>query len=301
MKFHRKFLLIAFTLLFVLCLGWDAYLYTLPNHTTSWNFLYNILYGGVFFVGGGIALQYAVRFGLKTNLGKMLLFLGLGMLSFWGGNIIWVYYTFVLKDAVPFPSLADASYTLLYPLMAIGTVYLLRIYQTLVTKSVIRDSVIIVIVSFAVIFGFFARPDLSSDLPLIQKIINVYYPFGDVVITSIALIALRIGGGKIHFSLYIFSFGLALQTAADLLFTYRNAVGTYWNGDISDLLYTCGAYFISVGLFEIINSLNHATAAAPVIAPSIHTEPVAPVASPAVTSPTAPTPAVPNKPEETTQ
>jgi hypothetical protein len=264
MKFHRKALFIIFTLLFIFTLGWDLWLYTLSDNATTWNFLYNVVYGGIFFVGGGVSVQYAIRYGLRTNLGKMLFYLGLGLLSFWAGNIIWVYYTFILKVPVPFPSLADAAYTLLYPLMAIGTFYLLKIYQTLITRRVIRDAVIILILSFAVIFGFFARPDVSEGLPLIQKIINVYYPFGDVIITSMALIALRIGGGKIHFSLYIFALGMVLQTAADLFFTYRNAVGTYWNGDISDLLYTLSAYFISVGIFEIINSLNQAK---PVVAP----------------------------------
>lgn len=222
------------------------------------------MYGAIFFTGGAIAIKYAVGFSLKTNIGKMLFFLGLGLFSFWGGNIIWVYYTFFLRIPIPYPSYADVSYALLPPLMTVGMVYLLRVYKTLLTKNVIRDSILIIIISFVVIFGFFARPNLSSELPFIQNFFSVYFPFSDVVIVSIALIALRIGGGKMHPSLYIFSFGLVLQTVADLLFTYRIAVETYWNGDISDLFYTLSAYTMSIGLFEIIHSLSQVSQPSPI-------------------------------------
>lgn len=264
MKFHRKFWFLSLSALFVFTIVWDVFLYTFPEKTTPWNFLYNVMYGAIFFTGGAIAIKYGIGFSLKTNLGKMLFFLGLGLLSFWGGNVIWVYYTFFLKVPIPYPSLADGSYALLPPLMTIGMVYLIRVYKTLLTKNVIRDSIIIIIISFIAIFGFFAKPNLSPELPFIQNFFSVYFPFGDVVIISIALISLRIGGGKMHPSLYIFSFGLVLQTIADLLFTYRIAVETYWNGDISDLFYTLSAYTMSVGLFEIIHSLSQVSDSAPI-------------------------------------
>lgn len=259
MKFHRNLLLFILTALFTFTLGWDIWLYTLPEHTTKWNYYYNILFGAIFFIGGMISIAYSTQFSLKSNLGRMLLFLGLGLLSFWGGSMIWVYYTLFLNVSVPYPSLADLSYCLVYPCMAIGTIYLLRIYHTLITKELIRDSIIIIILSFAVIFGFFARPDISAELPFIQRLANVYFPVGDVIVLSIALIAIRANGKKTHPSLYILAFGLAMQAMGDILFTYRAAVGTYWNGDIADLFYTLSAYFTSVGIIEIIHSLNQAT------------------------------------------
>jgi hypothetical protein len=261
MKFHRLFLLISLTALLLLTLGWNAWLYTIPDKSTQWHFLYNAMYGCLFFLGGITAIFNAKSFGFGANIGKMLLFMGLGLLSFWGGNIIWLYYTFFLQTPIPYPSLADVAYGLMYPCLTVGVIYLLKIYQNLVTKSVIRDSLIILFASFLVIFGFFARPDISSELPLIQRIINVYYPFGNVVVLSIALIALRVGGGKIHPSIYIFAFGLVFQTVGDLLFSYRTATEVYWNGDISDLFYTIAAYVMSIGIIEIIHNLKQDTVA----------------------------------------
>ncbi len=259
MKFHRKLLLALFISVFIFTAGWNVWLYTLPHHATAWNFLYNFVYGMSYFIGGIIAVFYATAFGIKSNLGKMLLFLGLGLISFWAGNIIWVYYTFFLLTEIPYPSFADLFYSMYYPFMAIGAFYMMKIYQNLISRNVIRDSAIIAIVSLVGIYSFFARPDISSDLSLIEKIINIYYPFGDVLTITIALVAIRIGSGKIHPSLYIFAFGMMLQGTADLLFLYRTSIGVYWNGDIADTFFACSAFFTSIGLFEIINSLLQAS------------------------------------------
>lgn len=256
MKFHRSFFITALSILFGISLIWDISLYFIPGDATIWHFLYNIVYGSVFIFGGLVTLYYAIKFSLSTNLGKMLLFFGLGILSFAIGNIIWFTYTIFLNIEVPFPSLADVMYISFYPLMVGGTIYLLKIYKALISPAIIRDSIIIIVISFIVIFTVFSRFDLLSDISFFQKFVNVYYPFGDAVIISLTLIALRIGGGKLHPSLYILTFGLLMQSVADLLFNYRNLIEAYWNGDIADLFFSFGGYFMSLGMFEIINNLS---------------------------------------------
>lgn len=237
-------------------LGVNGYLYTLSSHTTPLNYLYNALYGLLYLFGGGIAIFYSTKFGIKSNLGKMLLFFGLGLWCYAAGLVVWVYYNFFLRVGIPFPSLADIFFVLFYPVMGLACYNLLRMYKPLINRAILRDSVLIAIISLLAVFLFFEKPDLSSHLGLIEKIINVLYPGGDTILVAMVLIALRIGGGKIHPSLYILLFGLTVQASADFLFVFRNANSTYWNGDISDLLYTCGGYIISFGLFEAIHNLN---------------------------------------------
>lgn len=266
MKFHRKFLLVSFTVLYLFNLAWNGLLYTLPANNTIWNFTYNLSYGLIFFIGCIVSMIFAFTFGLKSNLGKMLFFFGLGLISYWLGNIVWFYYTLVAKVDVPFPSFADLFYSIIYPSMCIACIYLLKIYKTLISKSLLRDSVLIFILSFFIIFAINGQPDLSANLDFWQKFFNVYYPAGDVFLLSIALIAVRVGGGKLHPSLYLLAFGLVLHSAADLFFVYRTANDIYWNGDISDLLFTSAAYFMSIGVFGIIDSLNQVQAT-PVVAP----------------------------------
>lgn len=259
MKFNKKLFFISFSILLAINLAWNIWLYFLPTHTTIWNYLYNGMYGFLYLLAAIIPMYYAKIFGIKSSIGKMLLYIGLAMLSFEVGQIMWVYYNLILKVSIPFPSWADLAFMIYYPLLVIGIIYLLKIYKQQITKEIVRDSTIIFIISFILIFGFFSRPDISANLPFIQKFINVYYPMGDVLLLAMALIALRIAGGKIHPSLYLLSAGLFMQTAADVLFTYRNAKDIYWNGDISDLLYTICPFLIGVGLIETIYSLSQSS------------------------------------------
>ncbi len=257
MKFHRSLYLSIISVIFCISILWDIYLYALPQKDTIYNFLYNLIYGSVFIFGGLVTLIYAIKFSITTNLGKMLVFFGSGLLCFAFGNIIWFLYNNYFDIEVPFPSAADAFYIAFYPLMIIGTIYLLRIYKTLLTRNVIRDSIIIIILSFILIFSVFFNIDfLSGQASVFEKLVIVLYPFGDAVIISITLIALRIGGGKLHPSLYILTFGLLMQSVADLLFNYRNVIEIYWNGDVADLFFSLGGFFMSVGIFEIIHNLS---------------------------------------------
>lgn len=255
MKFNRKLLLTTFSLLLVITLIWDIYLYSFSEKTTIWHFLYNAAYGCLYLIGGVIAIYYSFIFSIRSNLGKLLFFFGAGLLSYEIALLIWVYYNLALKVAVPFPSWADAGFMIFYPLIFLGTYYLVKIYKTLINFALLRDSIIISLLSLILVFGI-NRPDISTQLPPLQIFINFYYPMGDFITLSLALIALRIGGGKLHPSLYIFCIGMLLQAVADIFFTYRTAQEIYWNGDISDLLFTFSAYFMSIGLFEIINNLS---------------------------------------------
>src|ERR1700722_5494235 len=144
MKLHKQILLILF-LIYGAYLVWDAYLYHLSSHTTQWNYWQTEITGLAFFVGGVVGVLYGFSYSLKTNIGKMLFFYGLGLLSFSIGNAIWMYYNFVLKTALPYPSLADIGYGAYYPSMVIGTFFLLKVYQPLVNKFFIIGSGIIAI------------------------------------------------------------------------------------------------------------------------------------------------------------
>lgn len=245
----------VFTILFIISLGWDAWLYTLPSHTTSWNYAYVLIYGSSFCVGGVVSVISAVKFGLRSNLGKMMLFIGIGMLIYWIANIIWAYYIIFLQVPIPDPSPVDTAYMILYPFGVIGMWYMMKLYQTQITKRFVRDSVIIVSFSFVILFGLLALPSLSINVPFVPKFANAYFLFVDSIILSIAIAVLRINGRKSHPSLYIFTLGLVVLIAGEIVYAYRNTVGTYWQGDITDLFFTIGVYFFSIGLIEIISSL----------------------------------------------
>ena len=93
------------------------------------------------------------------------------------------------------------------------------------------------------------------DLPFWQKFFNIAYPLGDTILMSLALIALRIGSGKIQSSFLVLVAALIMETIGDFTFTVRVAREIYWNGDIADLLYTLAAFTFGIGLI-LISNLN---------------------------------------------
>jgi hypothetical protein len=208
-------------------------------------------------------------------------------LSYAVGLGIWYYLNLTFTE-IPYPSQADIAFLSFYPLMFIGSIYLVRIYKTFITKGIVRDSILICVVSFIGVFYFHTKIDLSPNISLATKIVNIAYPVSDVIIMSVGLIAIRIGGGKLHPSFYLFSLGLLVQGVADLVFDYRTANSYYWNGDIADTLYLLSGFILSISLFEIIHNLTQVSKA-PVNSPLQPASPANPIPAPAnQTTPTQP-------------
>jgi hypothetical protein len=203
-----------------------------------------------------MTIAYGLSYGLKSNLGKMLLSFGIFFISYTLGQYIYSYYNIFLHVDIPYPSWADAAYVIDCPFGILGFFYLVKIYQSFVNKRLVMTSLATGVIASIVIFGFIVKPDLSAGIPLMQKFLNLYYPITDVIAVVLAAIALQIGGGKLHHSLYILALAYFFSMIADLLYTYRSTAGIYWVGDIADLFYTLLGYLLVVGLIEIINNMQ---------------------------------------------
>src|SRR6185437_10076575 len=69
------------------------------------NYLYSFLFGLIPLIGGICAMTSAqVWGGLKSAVGKAIFFIGLGVLLWGAGEMIWSYYNFFLGIAAPYPS-----------------------------------------------------------------------------------------------------------------------------------------------------------------------------------------------------
>ncbi len=257
MKIYRTPVTIYFLLLLGFSLGWGVALQFIADKTTVWNYLYNLVYGLLFLSGAAVGISNGIKLKLKNTIGKALLFLGLGLLVWAIGLVVWVYYNLILNVEIPFPSIADIFFVLIYPLLGIGCYFFLKLFSPIIPRKFLIESLVIIVVAFVAIFIVFLRPDLSADLSWLTRVINVAYPMGDVVLVSMSLIAVRLCGGRIHASLLVLAAGFLIQAVADFTYTYRTASEVYWNGDIADILYTFGGFTISMGVVGLTNSLGN--------------------------------------------
>ena len=123
MNMQKTFLTILWAL-FVFFIGWFFWIYITGNTQHPLN-LYSNTYGIIPLLGGLYGLFLAQHWGgMESKVGKAIIFLSLGLITWGIGMVIWLYYNIVLDVSVPYPSLADAAFILSWPLWGIGAAFL---------------------------------------------------------------------------------------------------------------------------------------------------------------------------------
>jgi len=153
----------------------------------------------------------------------------------------WAFYYFVLKVAVPYPSLADIFYIGGYlPVMA-GLLGYLDTFRVALSKRRLGFAVGVIAAAIALALIFILPVELAQNLTPLKFLIDMIYPVLDMALLSLAVLSLSIFiGGSIAKWWMIFGVGAALYVIADELFLYQVANGTYYNGSFDDLIFLLG-------------------------------------------------------------
>lgn len=254
MRFFDNYIIGFFFFFYLFLLAWAGILFFTGQTTSEWNYIFNIAYAILYFSIGIVGLFGIELHGLKSSVGREMLAISLGMFSFSFGLFIWSYFNVIQRIETPYPSLADVFLILYIPFIGYGIINLLSVFGLFYSKRILGETIIIFLLSSIVIFLFGNPPDLSETLPLLEKGLNIFYLLGDAFLISLGYMLIRLTRGKIHQSFFFFIGALVVMAIADLLFSYRTGAGIYWNGDISDVLYTTAGFFFSVGVTKIVSS-----------------------------------------------
>ena len=160
--------------------------------------------------------------------------LSLGVGSWSAGQLVWTYYEVIDRSEVPFPSLADVGF-LLFPIAAtVGLAAWLGGQGTLVARG--RDvldgaiiAVSLLVLSWLTVLRSVAAEDSGGWLTIA---LSMAYPVGDVMLGTLALLALARGHGRERAVLAVLALGLAFLAAADSAYTYLVSVGQYTSADV---------------------------------------------------------------------
>ncbi|MBI5614336.1 hypothetical protein HY947_05400 [Candidatus Gottesmanbacteria bacterium] len=242
--------MIPLVILYGFYLIWGIILQFLPLKSTTLNLAYNS-YAVLYFYGALCCIRNSNTVSIKSSIGKSLLFFGLGVGSYGIGLLFWLYYNFIARIEIPFPSFADIFFVLFIPLIAVGVFYILSLFTKLITRTFVLQSLAIIALSAIAVLGLLNKPTITGDASFLAVFFNIAYPIGDTILVSSALIALRVGGGKMHEILKLLIIGLLFQAVADFFFTYRSSHTIYWNGDISDIMYATSGFILSATLLRM--------------------------------------------------
>src|ERR671921_190536 len=178
--------------------------------------------------------------------------LGIGILSFAFGQIVFTYYEWVLQQAPPLPSLADVGFQIQYPFLLLGILLLsARPIPAASRARIALDGLIIMTALVTLSWYFVLGPVVQQEgQTTLAKVVAVAQPLADVVLVACLLIlASRPSEHTLRPALRLLALGLSLVVVADSYFTYQKLHDTYATGSLIDVGWPLGYMLVALGAF----------------------------------------------------
>jgi two-component system, cell cycle response regulator len=182
---------------------------------------------------------------------------GLGISAFAAGDL---YYTFFLSDdeTVPYPSVADAGYIALYPLVYLGLGLLLRGRTLQANRSFWLDGTIaglaVGAIGAALLFGTIVDTT-GGDWRVVGT--NLAYPLGDLGLMVIVLATLGLTGWQLDRVWACALAGCFVFAVTDCVYLYQTAKGTYVESTILDAGWPAGLILFALGAWQPRRAVVH--------------------------------------------
>jgi diguanylate cyclase (GGDEF)-like protein/PAS domain S-box-containing protein len=186
----------------------------------------------------------------------------LGQVFFVAGDIITYNYERFFGTELPFPSIGDVLYLLVYPCLIAGILLLVRHRSPGRDRESMIDSLIVAIGVGVVSWIFLMAPlaaDSESTLP--QKLVSMGYPFMDLVLLTV-VVRLVITPGRRGLSFYLLPAAAFALFITDFVYSYISVQGLVY--DQSGYLEAgWAAFYLLWGAAALHESQRHLSERAP--------------------------------------
>ena len=151
----------------------------------------------------------------------------IGFLLFWLGDLYTYSYPRLTGAEVPFPSLGDAAYVIVYPALMMGLLILVRRRNPERDRAGAIDSLIITLGLALVSWIALIQPSLHDDeLSLVAKLVSIAYPIGDILLLA-AAIRLAVDSGTRRPAFYLLVASIVALLATDFAYGLVTLAGAY--------------------------------------------------------------------------
>ena len=149
------------------------------------------------------------------------------MALFWCGDLYTYSYPLLLHRDVPFPSLGDAAYILVYPALMAGLLMLARRRSSGRDLGGAVDTAILTLGLALPSWVALIAPYLHDDsLTPLARIVSVAYPMGDVLLLA-AAVRLALDAGRRSAAFYLLSSSILLLLITDFVYGLMIMNGSY--------------------------------------------------------------------------
>ncbi len=164
-------------------------------------------------------------------------------------EVAWAVLELGLGDTAPFPSFADIGYVAAVPLAAAALLAFPALQRERTAQArAILDGLIaggsLLLVSWEVLLGPIYR---SAQTTTLEKALSLFYPLGDVLIITLALLAfIRVRHRDGAALAYVLA-GLVAMALADSVYAYLTQVNSYGTGSLIDDVWIVAYLLLALG------------------------------------------------------
>jgi serine phosphatase RsbU (regulator of sigma subunit) len=180
--------------------------------------------------------------------------LGMGILSYVLGQMLFTYYDLVLHQAPPFPSLADVGYLMEYPFFLLGILLLpARPIPVASRMRIALDGLMIMTAAVTFSWYFVLGPVIQQGTETaLAKAVAAAYPLADIVlIACLVILALRPGEHVLRRAVYVLALALGFLVVMDSIYGYQTLNDAYVTGTIFDVGWPVAYMLIGLGAFAV--------------------------------------------------
>ncbi|MEA2313155.1 MAG: hypothetical protein QOE28_3123, partial [Solirubrobacteraceae bacterium] len=173
-----------------------------------------------------IAIIVGVRRHARKSPGPWRWF-AIGFLLFWLGDLYTYSYPRLTGTEVPFPSLGDAAYVIVYPALMIGLLMLVRRRNPERDRAGAIDSLIMTLGLSLISWIALIQPSLhDGSLSTLAKLVSIAYPIGDILLLA-AAIRLAVDAGTRRPAFYLLVSSIVALLATDFAYGLVTLAGAY--------------------------------------------------------------------------
>jgi diguanylate cyclase (GGDEF)-like protein/PAS domain S-box-containing protein len=150
-----------------------------------------------------------------------------GFLLFWLGDLYTYSYPRLLGKEVPFPSIGDAAYLLVYPALMAGLLLLVRRRNPERDRAGAIDSLIMTLGLALISWIVLIQPSVHVDeLSVVARVVSAAYPVGDILLLA-AAIRLAVDAGTRRPAFYLLAASILALLGTDFVYGLLTLEGAY--------------------------------------------------------------------------
>jgi signal transduction histidine kinase len=165
-------------------------------------------------------------------------------------------YRDLVLHTISFPSFVDFIYLSMYPVMIVGLAILVRRRSQERDWDSVIDAAIITVALGLLSWVFLMAPYTKGDMGLLERLVSLAYPLGDVAMLAVVM-RLAIGGGRRPIAFWLLAGAVVPLLVADALYGYLNLEGTWHEQHPVDLGWML--FYLGWGAAALHPSMVHVT------------------------------------------